>query len=202
MKAILIRHGHTALNDTETYFSTRDPELSELGVKQVSFLVSLLQDMDIAAIFSSPMQRAVRTAQAIGVQKGLSVQLDDRLKEFDTGILEGRNAEYLKKNDPDFLRKWRIAPADLVWPEGESLRMSGQRIAGILREKTVDFEGQNVVFVSHGLAIKAGLCVLTGLDPARFRGMAIDPASYSIVEILSGRVNLNFLNVTGGGPDI
>lgn len=201
MKALLVRHGHTEINDTGTYFSLRDPGLSALGVKQVAFLVSMLKNMDIAAIFSSPMKRAVRTAAAIGKQKGLAVQIDARLREINTGAFEGMNSELLKKEDPGFLLKWQTDPADLVWPEGESLRSTGQRVEAMLREKAGEFGSNTVVFVSHGLAIKAVLCLLTGQNLADFREIAIDPASYSVVDVRLDGVSPVVINVFADGSD-
>jgi len=201
LKAILIRHGHTGLNDTGTYFSTRDPGLDASGLRQVAALVGLLNDTQIDAIFSSPMQRAFQTALAIGRQRGIDVRTDDRLKEFNTGEFEGLNSRILQNKYPEFLEQWRTAPADLIWPGGESLRSTGQRFADILMEKLRDFDEKTVAFVSHGLAIKAVICLLTGRPLSDFREIAIDPTSYCVLDIRTDRVTQVVLNVSAGSSD-
>ena len=196
MNAILVRHGHTPLNDTGTYFSTRDPGLSELGTQQAGLVADILAGIRVDAIFSSPLQRARQTAEILGRNRRIKVETDPRLAEFDTGEFEGLDSYYLEQNRPEFLGRWQNNPADLQWPGGESLRMAGERIVGILTEKSRKFKGLNVVFVSHALVIKAGLCLLTGMDPGNFRMLSLDPASVSAVRFGPDGVRLLCLNVT------
>ena len=200
MDALLIRHGHTVLNDSDTYFSTRDPGLSEKGLEQADCLAKLLQHIDIAAVFSSPLQRARQTAQVLAEAKDLAVGIDERLRELDTGAFEGLNAEALRSRDPDFLQRWRTSPADLVWPRGESLRMAGQRVVDCVQEKMRTFRHDTVAFVGHGIAIKAALCLLSGLDPGRFRDLRLATASYAHLRFEPGRVTVVAWHVDACAP--
>jgi len=103
MDLILIRHG-LPVTERRTDGSAADPGLSELGQRQARLLGALLSAEPIDAIYSSPMRRALQTAQPLSKQLGLEVALDDDLKEYDAGSDTYVPAEELERGDPQELK--------------------------------------------------------------------------------------------------
>ena len=87
---IFLRHGQ-AKNNTERILAGRTPgvPLTDVGIKQAEHTAELLADMNISAIYSSPIQRAKHTAEICGNHNSIDVKLDDRLIELDMGKFTG-----------------------------------------------------------------------------------------------------------------
>lgn len=189
----LIRHGESIWNAEKRFQGHADPPLNERGLAQADRLAERFRGMDIAAVYSSPLQRARRTAEAIANAKGLAVCTDDRLKERDVGLFTGLTWEEIVARYPDSAKSWEMFHA-VATPKGESpdaLQARGsQVIAEIIREH-VD---RDVVVVSHGGLIGAYLLKLLNTDPELGRLFHFDNASVTIVEVNAARPHLYRVN--------
>ncbi|MEQ6898543.1 histidine phosphatase family protein [Microbacterium sp. KR10-403] len=85
----LVRHGRTTLNAQDRLRGLSDPPLDDVGVAQAEAVAAVLAGNDIAAVYSSPLQRAVWTAEAIAAQFGLSARPDARFNDRDYGPWTG-----------------------------------------------------------------------------------------------------------------
>jgi probable phosphoglycerate mutase len=87
---IFLRHGQ-AKNNTERVLAGRTPgiPLTEKGIDQAEKAAKFLEDMNISAIYSSPIQRAKNTAEIVGKHNSIDVKIDDRLIELDMGKFTG-----------------------------------------------------------------------------------------------------------------
>lgn len=85
VRLFLIRHGETLANREFRYIGSRDDALSEKGEHQAAQLGTALAELPIAAVYSSPLQRARVTAEAIAAPHQLEVQLASELRESDYG---------------------------------------------------------------------------------------------------------------------
>ena len=83
---IFLRHGQ-AENNTKKILAGRSPgvNLTEVGIKQADQSGKMLKPLNISAIYSSPIDRALQTAQIVGKHCGLEIVTDDRLIELDMG---------------------------------------------------------------------------------------------------------------------
>src|SRR5256885_782745 len=88
-RLILVRHGETVANREFRYIGRRDDALSERGVAQAKQLAEALAMLPIAAVYSSPLQRAYQTALPIAAGHGLEVRKADDLCEGDFGLGQG-----------------------------------------------------------------------------------------------------------------
>ena len=95
--------------------------MSETGCKQVESLGLSLQDTKINAIYSSPLKRALVTAEAIAKYQRLKVQVVPALKEMEVGELEGLSLVELGRNFSQYLVDWQEAKGAGRLPGGESL---------------------------------------------------------------------------------
>jgi broad specificity phosphatase PhoE len=155
---ILVRHGETVHNVNRITQGWSDSELSERGREQVLRLAERLKEMQPTALYSSPLGRAMSTAQAIAEATGLEiVQLDD-LREMNYGRWEGRAFLDIRREDEELYRRW-IVDEDCACPEGESH-------ADVRRRMLRAFETVNserAVVVAHGTAIRIGATALLDL---------------------------------------
>jgi len=85
----LVRHGRTTLNAQDRLRGLSDPPLDDVGVAQAEAVAAVLATADVAAVYSSPLQRAVRTAQTIAVRFDLSARPDPRFNDRDYGPWTG-----------------------------------------------------------------------------------------------------------------
>jgi len=167
--------------------------LSEKGRQQAQRLALRFREIDIAAVYASPLQRAQHTADAIAAAKGLSVFTDERLKERDVGLFTGLTWEEIVERYPDIARSWG-AFQSVAMPRGEAhdalQERAGQALAEIVRE----YVDRDVVVVSHGGLLGAYLLKLLKTDPDLGRLFHFDNASVTLVELNGERPHLHRVN--------
>ena len=183
-RLILVRHGQTAANREFRYIGARDDALTEHGQAQAKALAEALSMLSIAAIYSSPRQRAYHTASPIAAHHGLTVQIIDALRECDFGTWEGLSrAEVLARSpqDAEHLRAWErdttIAP-----PGGESLDAMHRRVSSAVENLVQAHPDQTIVLVSHVGPIKAMLCTALNAPVSSAFRIFLDPATISVVD--------------------
>lgn len=157
----LVRHGQSEWNlSRRLQGQVADVPLTPVGLEQAHTAATALAGRGIAAVHSSDLLRARRTAEVIGAALGLPVQLDAGLREQSYGTLEGRStADVLAAAPYDFTDPDARAPA------GESIRDVYERVGRCLASYAQRYEGRDVVLVSHGDAIRIGLAWLDGAGP-------------------------------------
>ena len=97
---ILARHGETASNRDGLGLGLQDVPLTEKGRKQAEALAEALADAKVAAVYSSPLRRAVDTARAIASRHRLEVVVDEGLTEMDVGELDGLSFDEMRASPP------------------------------------------------------------------------------------------------------
>lgn len=192
MKLILIRHGETLWNKEGRVQGTSDIELSDIGTNQAGLLASSLKNQHIEAIYSSPLKRALQTAQIINEFHSLHINTYKELMEMDQGIFEGLAFKELMNDKKDFLKKWIADPAGVKMPKGESLTELQDRAWRIV-EHVISL-GQNALVVSHNFTIAAILCRLRDISLSQFRSTCVDTASKTIVRIDNNLPTIELLN--------
>jgi 2,3-bisphosphoglycerate-dependent phosphoglycerate mutase len=163
---ILIRHGETVWNLTRRYQGQLDSPLTPRGRQQVKAVGARLTTLPFAAIYSSDLGRAWRTAVAIGDVCGQAPTADPRLRERHFGILHGLTRKQMRARFPSLYGHHRKTDPDFAPPGGESLDALRQRTTACLEEITARHAGACLVFVSHGGALAALLKYVLGLPPA------------------------------------
>ncbi len=107
-----------------------DIELSERGKAQADRLGGSLKDERVDTIVSSPLKRAVQTAEAINRFHNLPIQYEDDLMELNLGDFEGIVLQEMRVTHGDFLKRWIKDPASIAMPAGESLTELQERAWG------------------------------------------------------------------------
>ena len=197
MRLILIRHGETSWNWERRIQGCRsDTELSQRGKEQAEKIALLLGKQKVDAIYSSPLKRAMDTAQAIAQAYGLEVNVAPELREIDAGELEGLFEDELGKRYEGFWREWRKGSPSLPLPGGESLEGLQRRAWGEIERMMERHPNEIVAVVSHLFANLAIICQALGLDLGNMRRLRQDPAAINILEITQRGNSLLLFNDT------
>lgn len=154
---ILVRHGETIHNVAGIVQGWNDSALSERGERQVLALARRIAALRPDSIISSPLQRALTTAQAIADQTTLAIRTVDELREMRFGTWEGQFFPDVRRNESESYQRW-IADPDHPCPEGESFSDVRRRMEAAYR--TISAGSGRVVVVSHGIANRIAATVL------------------------------------------
>ena len=169
-RLLLVRHAETDPAVRGRCHGRLDVDLSAEGRRQAGELATALGELPLAAVYSSPLSRALDTARAIAAARGLEPVADDGLLEIDFGELEGLTYEEIAAERPDVFRAWMEAPTSVRFPGGESfadLRARVVEAVGAIRERHA---GGAAAVVAHGGVVRAVLADVLGLaDDAVFR---------------------------------
>ena len=146
----LVRHGETEWNAARRIQGQIDIGLNATGHRQAEAAGRWLVAAAIGAIYSSDLQRAWLTAQAIGRALGLAPQANPALRERRYGVFEGLTYDEAKRNHPAGYAAFEGRNADYNFENGESLTVMFDRVTDALREIVGRHAGRNVVVVVHG----------------------------------------------------
>jgi probable phosphoglycerate mutase len=146
----LVRHGETPWNAERRIQGQIDIGLNETGQRQALAAGHWLRGANIAALYSSDLQRARLTAEAIGAALGLAPVLFAQLRERCYGIFEGLTYAEAQARHPEGYAAFEARDADYDFGTGESLRTLHARVTGKLTELAARHAGQAIAVVVHG----------------------------------------------------
>jgi len=164
---ILARHGETEWNVEEVFRGRIDIELNETGIKQAELLAEYLSERKIDAIYSSPLKRAVKTAEIIAGYHKLDVEIAPGLIDFDCGKWHGLPHQEVKDKYKELYALWVSHPDKVKLPAGESLNDVRKRAMSVVDNVVAKYEG-TVVLAAHRVVNKVLICALLGLDNSHF----------------------------------
>ena len=164
----LIRHGETEWNRQQVFRGRIDVPLNQLGRRQAELLGEHFRPHRVDAVYSSPLRRALETAQAIARPHGLEVRTVEGLTDIDYGGWQGLPREEVERTYPDLYRLWEQSPHLVRMPGGESLEEVRRRAYAAFSEIRSRHPDQNVVIVAHRVVNKVLICALLGLDNSHF----------------------------------
>jgi probable phosphomutase (TIGR03848 family) len=172
---LLIRHGLTDWVGHRLPGWTPGIHLSEQGRQQAETLAQRLASLPIEAIYASPLERTVETAEAIAAPHGLNVQLRENLGELRIGEWTGQAIEDLAKKEVWLAIQFYPSGADI--PGGEMMHEMQARVVAELDAIRKAHPGATVAVVSHADVIKAAVAHYIGLHLDLFQRLAVYPAS-------------------------
>lgn len=182
-KIFLVRHCEAQGNTSGVLQGRSDSDISGNSARQLELVAARLKDEPFAAVYSSPLIRAYKTAQAIAAPHGLAITKDPRLIEIDMGEWEGRSWADIAKDGRDELRIWNEEPGRFAAPGGESTAQVASRMWQAVAELAGKHRGQTVCAVSHGCAIRCLLCRALGKPLDSMQQIAwSDNTGVSVVE--------------------
>jgi alpha-ribazole phosphatase len=192
----LIRHGQTAWNAEEVFRGQADIELDERGLKQAELLADYLNQRKLEAVYSSPLKRAIRTAEAIARRHGLSVEITTGLNDINFGKWQGLSLQEVRTRFSELFEIWVSDPHRVRIPSGESLDDVRQRVLALVNQVMAKHEGKVIALVSHRVVNKVLICTLLGLDNSHFWNVRLDTCGMTTFEFDDGRFVLTEHNNT------
>ena len=190
--ALLVRHAAHAELGTLLSGRRRDVALSREGLDQAAIVADLLSTAPIAAVYSSPRERAWYTARDIAEPHGLKVRIDEGLDEVDFGAWSGLSFAQLD-SDPDW-QAWNEARGSARAPGGETMGEAVARATASLAEMAREHDGETFVAVSHCDIIRGVIAHHLGLPLDHLLRLEVDPASVSRIEIGPGGARILSVN--------
>ncbi|ORM36979.1 bifunctional RNase H/acid phosphatase [Williamsia sp. 1135] len=203
-RLLLLRHGQTPLSIERRYSGRGNPELTELGRDQVARAAKRLAaraqrdagGAGIAAVVSSPLSRALATAEAAAAELGLPVQIHEGLTETDFGAWEGLTFGEAAQRDRELHTTW-MGDTSVAPPGGESFDAVTQRVLDARTELVDRYAGGEVLVVSHVTPIKVTLRDALGVGSSFLYRMHLDLASLSVAEFYpDGGASVRLVNDT------
>ena len=191
---LLIRHGENEFVKTGK-LAGRLPgvHLNERGRQQAADLATALADVPLKAVYSSPLERAVETAESIIAGRKLEMQFRPDLMDNDIGKWQGRSLKVLSRT-----KKWKIiqqAPSRFTFPEGESFLETQARIASTLDEIAASHKPKDIVaVVFHADPIKLAVANYLGMPLDHFQRLGCDTGSVTFIYVSESSAHLVRLN--------
>jgi broad specificity phosphatase PhoE len=194
----LIRHGETDWLGKRLAGCLPGIHLNEKGRAQAEALTRSFASVPVVAVYSSPLERALETAEPVARASGQRIVREDALLEVDFGSLVGKAYPDLRGN-----RSWkevRQNPLEARYPGGESLPEVQVRIVTVLRQIAVRHPGGAVLLFSHSDTIRLGLAFFLGIPLSGFQTLVIDTASISSLYRKGDLTRIVGLNLPAGIP--
>jgi broad specificity phosphatase PhoE len=186
-RIILVRHGQTAWNvgappaEGERFRGRVDLPLNERGRAQALALAERLADESIAAIYASPLQRAIETAEPTARRLGLTIQ---------------PSHSEVARLYPTLYRQWLQEPHLVRPPGGESLEEVRNRAMAALYQVTGCHQDQTILVAAHQVVNKVLVCTMLGLDNSHFWRIRQDNGCLNIFDYQEGVFTALLINDT------
>ena len=178
----VVRHGRTVLNAERCFRGNVNPELDSTGIKQAQDLKKFFDDKPVCAIFSSPKQRATKTADILSQGSGIPVHTSSSLCALDVGNLSGQPRS---KENVKLLQGYLDNP-DCPIPGGEALNQFRQRVDPCIREAIHIFMecGVPPMIVAHSSVVREVGHLLMGDQ----KKVLVEPGGVIAVYLTNGQL--------------
>lgn len=194
---LLVRHGQTAWNVTERFRGREDIPLDETGLAQAERTAArIAREWSTAAVYSSPLSRAVQTSQSIARQCGLSVQTEPGLIDIDYGDWQGLTREEAARRFPRRARRWFAGSFGVRPPGGEPLGAVVRRCLLAVRQIALRHPEQTIAVVGHTVVNRALILGALHLPAGLFWRLGQEPCALNLLETDGRNFTLKSLNDT------
>jgi broad specificity phosphatase PhoE len=195
---VLIRHGQTVWNRENRFRGQLDPELDATGLRQAEATGRYVAARwPAVAVYTSPLTRARRTADAVAAAQGLEARPFPNLLDISFGELQGKAWDEVSQRWPDVAQAWIYAPHTVQFPGGESLDVVRSRVTAGLDELIARHRDETVALVSHTVVNRVLLCAVLGLGNEHFWRLQQETCAVNTFDVTAnGTFILGLLNDT------
>ncbi len=168
LKVYLLRHGQTAWNaDNNRYCGRTDIPLTEKGLTQAATVRDQLEGVVLDAVYTSPLQRASKTAQ---IASGLEPVADQRLIEVDFGQWEYKTREEFVEDNPSSWESWNADPTHIkAGVTGETGGEIVQRVDDFFKEMYQRHVGETILVAAHNGVNRLYMAYKLGMPLRNYR---------------------------------
>ena len=194
IRIYFVRHGETAWNIEAKYQGITDIPLSEAGVTQSKLLGERFKGIKIDKIYSSPLSRAIATANAVAVHKNIEVEPADEFIEINFGEWEGQTIYELKENYGESYMNFFNNPYANVFPGDGSFEVVEKRVCKGIDKIISGNDDKNIMVVSHGGVLRLMIINILCLPKTMYRKLWLDNTSVTVIDSVKGELFLRTLN--------
>jgi len=195
-KLLIIRHGRTEWNRVERLRGRADISLDEVGRKQAEAAARRVAEWQLNTVYSSPLRRAMETAQTLAQPSGLEVKKLSEIIDIDYGQWQGLSLEEAAARDGELYKKWLHSPHQVKFPGGESLAEVRDRVVSALERLTAEHNKQTISLVSHKVVCQVMVLSLLGLELSHFWDVTQDICAVNYFEVRGGIPSALLINDT------
>jgi broad specificity phosphatase PhoE len=168
VRLLLARHGQTEWHADNRYVSRTDIALTEAGHAQARVLAHRAEREKVELVLSSPLGRALLTAKPAAAACNLEPEIDERLRELDFGVWEGRTLAEIREQDPESVKRFEES-AEHGFPGGEPLHEAADRVLDVFVDLSRSHAGATVLVVAHNTLLRLALCRMLGVELGQYR---------------------------------
>lgn len=192
----LIRHGETEGAEVRRHKGSIDVPLSQEGIKQMEKTASFMKDSikAMAAVYTSDLIRAIKSAEVIAGDFGISPIVVSGLRERSFGLWEGMSFDEIKEKYPDAFGSWAKDPLRFSPMGGESTIEVKERVMPAFHEILKRHGGDTISIVSHGGVNRVILCSLLGMPLENIFRIEQDYGALNIIEFWDGVPVIKLIN--------
>jgi probable phosphomutase (TIGR03848 family) len=194
---LLIRHGENDVMHRSLAGRLPGVHLNQPGQGQAAALVERLKNLSVNAVYSSPLERALETAEPLAATRGLPIQVNPGLIEVDYGQLQGKTYKQLQRIN--IWKMLQVEPSRVQFPDGESLPGALRRVTATL-DQIVESHAKNevVVIFTHADVVRLAVAYYLHMPLNDFQRLSVAPASITGLLLGEGILQLLFMNLTSG----
>lgn len=194
-KIYLIRHAEAEGNLYRRVQGHYNGEITTKGYKQIALLAERFRDVRIDALYASDLSRTQKTAGAILKYHDLKLNITPRLKEVGMGVWEDKPWGNVAFDYPEQMQYFSNDPERWNVEGGENFKDLKIRITNILLELAEKHDGQTIVCVSHGMAIRTFLSGVLGITSERICEILHgDNTCVSLLYVDKGKIEIEYYN--------
>jgi len=195
-RIMLVRHAQPTTDARGRCYGRLDIGLSARGQAQAQLLACTLEQVPLAAIYTSPSRRAVDTAAPAAQARALTPIIDERLRELDFGDFEGRTYGEIERSHPEIYRQWMDTPTLVQFPGGESYTQLRARALAAIDAIRARHLGETAAVVSHGGVLRTILADCLSMPADAIFRLDQSHGAISIIDWINATPLVRLLNAT------
>lgn len=195
-KIYIVRHCEAIGNLKRFFQGTTDFDITETGAKQLDCLRERFKDIKLDKIYTSPLIRTQKTAEALQGGRDIEIEVCEGLIELDGGVLEGRPVKEAFASVPGLLDTWHMRPEEFQAPNGEAMSHAYGRIWDAVSKLASENKGKTIACAGHGGVFRSLICKIMHNDINKLKTMPwLDNTAVSLIEVDdNSNYNIVFLN--------
>jgi len=194
MRLFAVRHGATEYSRDRRFAGSRDVPLTTDGRLQSEAVAQALASSDVAAVYTSPLERARVCADLIAKPHRLEPRIEPDAREMSFGTWEGLRREELAQRFPREAEAWRLTPHLVVPPGGETLDAVAARVRAVVDRLIAAHAGGTAILVTHAVVVRLIVLAALGLAPERLWSVDASPAGITEIEYVGDWATVHRMN--------
>jgi len=186
-----VRHGATEYSRDRRFTGSRDVALTTDGRLQAEAVAQALAGNTVAAVYTSPLERARICADLIAKPHRLEPRVEPDLREMSFGAWEGLGRDALSPSDAE---TWRLTPQLVTPPGGESLGAVAARVRATRDRLIAAHAGESAIVVTHAVVVRLIVLAALGLGPERLWSVDASPAGITEIEYVGDWATVHRMN--------